>query len=77
MSRTNRRSEYELFAKVTHKLRVAAAKGKPGFAALADAVHHNRQMWTLLASDVADKTRRMLRFNDPKGVYSHCFCEID
>lgn len=29
-----------------------------------------------LASDVADKTRRMLRFNDPKGVYSHCFCDI-
>jgi protease-4 len=29
-----------------------------------------------LVGDVADKTRRMLRFNDPKGVYSHCFCDI-
>ncbi len=29
-----------------------------------------------LTRDVADKAARMLRFNDPKGVYSHCFCDI-
>ncbi len=29
-----------------------------------------------LASDVAGKASQMLRFNDPKGVYSHCFCDI-
>ena len=29
-----------------------------------------------LASDVADKAGQLLRFNDPKGVYSHCFCDI-
>ncbi|MDJ0906943.1 MAG: signal peptide peptidase SppA [Woeseiaceae bacterium] len=29
-----------------------------------------------LASDVASKAGPMLRFNDPKGVYSHCFCDI-
>ena len=25
---------------------------------------------------VAEKTSTLLRFNDPKGVYSHCFCDI-
>ena len=52
--RTDRGTEYEIFARVTHKLRAAAARGKPGFAALAEAVHQNRQLWTLLAADVAD-----------------------
>ena len=28
------------------------------------------------ADDLADRAGRMLRFNDPKGVYSHCFCDI-
>lgn len=25
---------------------------------------------------VAEKTSTLLRFNDPKGIYSHCFCDI-
>lgn len=29
-----------------------------------------------LAGNVTDKASRLLRFNDPKGVYSHCFCDI-
>lgn len=29
-----------------------------------------------IASSVEEKTRSLLRFNDPKGVYSHCFCDI-
>ncbi|MDJ0813861.1 MAG: signal peptide peptidase SppA [Woeseiaceae bacterium] len=29
-----------------------------------------------LADDVADKASSLLRFNDPKGVYAHCFCDI-
>ena len=28
------------------------------------------------ADDLADRAGRMLRFNDPKGMYSHCFCDI-
>lgn len=66
--RTERGTEYELFATVTHKLRVAAAKGKPGFAALADAVYHNRQLWTLLATDVADKDNAL-----PKDIRARIF----
>ena len=30
-----------------------------------------------LAGSLAEKTKLMLRFNDPKGIYAHCFCEID
>lgn len=29
-----------------------------------------------LAREVDAKTRTLLRFNDPKGVYSHCLCDI-
>lgn len=59
--RTERGTEYELFARVTHKMRAAAARGKTGFAALAEAVHHNRQLWTLLATNVADQDNALPR----------------
>jgi len=29
-----------------------------------------------VAQAVIRKTESLLRFNDPKGVYSHCFCDI-
>jgi protease-4 len=29
-----------------------------------------------IKASVAEKTSTLLRFNDPKGVYSHCFCDI-
>ena len=29
-----------------------------------------------IARDVAEKAGPLLRFNDPKGVYSHCLCDI-
>ena len=51
--RTDRGTEYELFARVTHRMRAAAAKGRPGFVALAEAIQQNHELWTLLASDVA------------------------
>jgi flagellar protein FlaF len=42
-------------ARVTHRLISAARKGKKGFPALCRARHDNRQLWTLLATDVADE----------------------
>jgi len=30
-----------------------------------------------LAGSITEKTKSMLRFNDPKGIYSHCFCDIN
>ncbi|MCW1954572.1 flagellar biosynthesis regulator FlaF [uncultured Lentibacter sp.] len=52
-TRTNRGTEYEIFAKVTNNMRIAATMGPQGFPALADAIHKNRKLWTLLATDVA------------------------
>lgn len=51
--RTSRGIEYDLFARNTHRLRQAHAEGSTGFPRLAQALHENRQMWTLLACDVA------------------------
>ncbi len=53
-TRTARGTEYDVMARVTHRLIAAARKGKKGFAELCRAIHDNRQLWTLLAADVAD-----------------------
>ncbi len=54
-TRTPRGTEYEAFAQITAKMKAAAANPKQHFAALAQALHENRRLWTLLASDVAEK----------------------
>lgn len=51
-TRTPRAIEYDLFARVTHKLCAAQTPDAP-FAALAEALHANRIMWSTLAADVA------------------------
>ncbi|MCR8724382.1 flagellar biosynthesis regulator FlaF [Frigidibacter sp. SLM-1] len=52
--RTPRSIEYEAFARITARLRAGVTAGRGGFAALAEALHDNRRLWTLLASDVAE-----------------------
>lgn len=52
--RTPRSTEYEAFAHITHRLKDASKKGRGSFASLAEAIHANRRLWTLLAGDVAD-----------------------
>ena len=58
-TRTPRGTEYELFARITHRLRAAQALGGPGFSTLARALHENRQLWTTLAADVANPENRL------------------
>ena len=62
-TRTERATEYALFAEITRKLKSAAAD--PGnFSALAVALHENRRLWTVLATDVLDAANglpKMLR----------------
>lgn len=55
-TRTARSIEYELFARITHRLKVHAEKGALGFALLAEALHDNLCLWTTLATDVAEPT---------------------
>lgn len=58
--RTARGTEYEVFARVTRRLRQAQA-GDGGFAALVRALHENRSFWTALAADVAVETNGLPR----------------
>ncbi len=52
--RTPRGTEYEAFARVTHRIKSAAEKGGTAFPELVAALHANRQLWTMLAADVAE-----------------------
>ena len=51
--KTPKRVEYELFAKVTHQLKLAATQKKSSFPKFVEALHQNRKLWRILASDVA------------------------
>ncbi|MEP2532354.1 flagellar biosynthesis regulator FlaF [Shimia sp.] len=51
-TRTPRKLEYDTIARITHRLKISAQKGKPGFSGLAEAIHDNRKLWTILATDV-------------------------
>lgn len=56
-----RGTEYQVIARVTHKIKDAAEKGRVGFPALAEALHQNQKLWTLLAADVADRQNGLPR----------------
>lgn len=53
-ARTLRGIEYDLFARVTRRLKAAQFTGGRDFPALAGALHENRQLWSSLAADVAE-----------------------
>jgi flagellar biosynthesis activator protein FlaF len=53
-ARTLRGIEYDLFARVTHRLMATQSAGAKDFSALASALHENRELWTVLAADVAE-----------------------
>ena len=53
-TRTDRGTEYELIAQITHRIRAAAQKGPRAFPQLVQALSDNQRLWTALAVDVAD-----------------------
>ncbi|AJE44804.1 flagellar biosynthesis regulatory protein FlaF [Celeribacter indicus] len=53
--RTPRGTEYEAFARITHRLRLAAQDKEKAYPAYVKALHENRRLWTLLAANVADR----------------------
>lgn len=53
-TRSDRRAEYDIIARVTQELRDSAVKRKTNFAAYAEALHTNQRLWTALLVDVAD-----------------------
>lgn len=53
-TRSTRRAEYEVIARVTQELRDSAVRSKTNFSAYAGALHTNRRLWTALVVDIAD-----------------------
>jgi len=52
--RTHQSTEYDVFAQITGRIKSAMGRGKAGFPDLVAALHDNRRLWILLASNVAD-----------------------
>lgn len=52
-TRTLRGTEYEVVARVTHRLRDAARRGRRGYPALVAALSENRRLWTAFAAEVS------------------------
>ena len=53
-TRTPRSVEYELLARVTHRMKSAAEAGPRAYPKLVEALSDNLRIWTTLAVDVAD-----------------------
>ncbi|WP_318246645.1 flagellar biosynthesis regulator FlaF [Alloyangia pacifica] len=58
-TRTERAIEYDLIARVTHRIKAAAEAGPTSYPLLVAALHDNRQLWTALAVDVADGDNKL------------------
>ncbi|MEM6939031.1 MAG: flagellar biosynthesis regulator FlaF [Pseudomonadota bacterium] len=54
-TQSDRRGEYETFARVTKRLRDAAMSAKEHYPLYVEALSDNQRLWTALAVDVADK----------------------
>ena len=66
--RTLRGTEYEVVARITHRLKAAAEKLPANFPGLAMTLHENRTLWTVLAVDVADPKNAL-----PKDLRARIF----
>ena len=75
-TRTARGTEYDVMARVTHRLIASAKKGRRGFADLSHAIHDNRQMWTILAADVADQANPLPQDLRAKIFYLAEFTQV-
>ncbi len=53
--RTDRDTEYNILAQITHRMKSASERGQGGFNDLVAALHDNRRLWTIMAADVADR----------------------
>lgn len=67
-TQTDRRAEYDLIAKLTHRMRATAMKAKKNFPDYAQALHDNRKLWNTLAIDVSGKDNAL-----PKQLRAQVF----
>lgn len=75
-TRTPRGMEYELFARITHRLKQANHRGVTRFAQLAQAVYENRRLWTALASDVASPENALPEMLRARIFYLNEFTQL-
>lgn len=54
LSNSGKKNEYQIFAKVTHRLMAATQDENGDLSELLQAVHENLRLWAILAVDVAD-----------------------
>lgn len=66
--KTAKSLEYEIIAKITHKLKAAAAERDTDFPAFVQALDDNRRLWRIFASDVSSKQNRL-----PAGLKAQIF----
>ena len=66
--RSARATEYEVIAKISHKLRSAAIRRDTDFPAYISALSDNARLWTTLAADVAQGTNAL-----PKDLRARIF----
>ncbi len=54
-TRSSKETEYDVLGKLTQRMIATTKQGKLGFAALADALHDNRRLWSTFAVDLANE----------------------
>lgn len=57
--RSARDIEYEVLGRITYRLRDAAHHKSRDYLAFVEALHDNRRLWTLLATDLADPSNSL------------------
>ena len=67
-TRTERGTEYEILARITHRLKSTAARKDTHFAEFAEALNDNRRLWQIFATDVASDENKL-----PKDLRAQIF----
>ena len=57
--RTDPAAEYDTFLRITSAIKRNMELGDSGFSGLVSALHQNRRLWTILATEVADKSNKL------------------
>lgn len=74
--RTHRDTEYDAFARITHALKSAEARGRDGFHDLVSAILDNRRLWTILAADAAEKGNPLPKELRARILYLSEFAQV-
>ncbi len=74
--RTHRDTEYNAFARITRRLRVASGNAKTDFKELVSALYDNRKLWTILAVDVSDRDNPLPKELKAQIVYLSQYIQV-